>query len=122
MRLGTKLVIDHLRSLAEQGKTLSDAAQETGMKYCNLSAFANKHGIVFKRQIMAERPQGRARAQDMRQRYEDGETLEQIGQRYNITRERVRQILSYKFGTTGRDGGKAELSRRKRREFNKKRD
>lgn len=122
MRLGTKLVIEHLRSLADRGMTIAEAAAETGMAYCKLSQYSNKHGIVFIRQKMSERPEGRARAQDMRQRYENGETLEQIGQRYNLTRERVRQILSKKYGTTARDGGQAEISRQRRRKFNEKRD
>lgn len=122
MRFATKLIVDHLKAFASDGLTMAEAAEKTGMAYGSIAQYASKYDITFTRQIMAERPAGRARAQDMRQRYEDGETLEQIGQRYNVTRERVRQILSKKFGTTARDGGSAEQARRKRREFHKKRD
>jgi hypothetical protein len=122
MRLAKKLLIEHLRGFAAQGLTLAQVAQGTGLAYNYLSTLSSKHEIVFTRQKMAERPQARVRAQDMRQRFENGETLEQIGQRYEVTRERVRQIISKKFGTTGRDGGAAEMARRKRRELHKKRD
>lgn len=122
MRLATKLLIEHLRALAGQGKTLAQVAEETGLVYNYVCKLSNEHEIAFTRQMMAERPQGRARAEDMRQRYENGETLEQIGQRYSLTRERVRQIISKKFGMTARDGGQAEMARRNRRERYKKRD
>jgi hypothetical protein len=122
MKLARKLLIEHLRALAAQGMTLAQVSQETELAYGYLSKLSNKHEIVFTRQMMPERAQAKVRAQDMRQRYEDGETLEQIGQRYEVTRERVRQIISKKFGTTARDGGAAERGRRKRREIHKKRD
>jgi hypothetical protein len=122
MRLATKLLIEHVRGLAGQGKTLAEVANETGLVYSYVCKLSNDHEITFARQKMSERPEGRARAEDMRQRYENGETLEQIGQRYSVTRERVRQIISKKFGTTARDGGQAEMARRRRREFHKKRD
>jgi hypothetical protein len=122
MRLSTQLLIEHLRTLAERGLTLAQTAKETGLSYTSVVKYSIEHDITFKRQMMAPRPGTLARAQDMRQRYEDGETLEQIGQRYNLTRERVRQILTKSFGTTGRDGGQAEQARSKRREFHKKRD
>jgi hypothetical protein len=122
MRLSTKLLIEHVRDLAGQGKTLAEAADKAGLSYAYLCKLSNDHEIIFTRQKMSERPEGRARAEDMRQRYENGETLEQIGQRYSLTRERIRQIISKKFGTTARDGGQAEMARRKRRDFHKKRD
>lgn len=122
MRRATKLFIDHLRELAAAGLTLAEAAKDAGIGYTCLCRLAGDHDISFKRQMRSERPAAKMRAQDMRQRYEDGETLEQIGQRYGLTRERVRQILTGKFGTTGRDGGQSEMARRKRREFHKKRD
>jgi site-specific DNA-cytosine methylase len=40
----------------------------------------------------------------MCERYRNGETLEAIGRSYEITRERVRQIIK-RHGLTGRDGG-----------------
>lgn len=122
MKLSRQLLLDHLRALADRGLTLAQASAEAGMAYGYLSGLSKKNGISFVRQRMSERPSMRVRAEDMRQRYENGETLEQIGASYGLTRERVRQVLAAKFGTTGRDGGKAELARRKRREKHKKRD
>lgn len=122
MRASTRLLIGHLRSLAEQGKTLAQVSAEMEMRYNYICKLAGEHDIVFARQRMADRPEAKSRALDMRSRYENGETLEVIGLRYNLTRERVRQILSKRFGTNAKDGGKAEQGRRTRREFNKKRD
>src|SRR5690606_26760398 len=45
-----------------------------------------------------------ARDADMVQRYCSGESLQKIGDRYGITRERVRQIVK-SFGVTSLDGG-----------------
>jgi len=122
MRLAKKLVLDHLRGIAGQGKTKAQAAQETGLAYSYICTLAKKNDIKFIRQKMAERPSLRLRAEDMRQRYENGETLEQIGIRYNRTRERVRQILTDRFGICARDGGQAEIARRGRRDRQKARD
>lgn len=41
----------------------------------------------------------------MRELYRDGETLAEIGVRFDLTRERVRQILNKEFGFTRSDGG-----------------
>lgn len=46
----------------------------------------------------------RSRAADMERRYRAGETLQQIGTHYGITRERVRQILARR-GVTREEGG-----------------
>lgn len=44
--------------------------------------------------------------------YRQGATLQQIGDRYGISRERVRQVLSKRFGICGEDGGKQATRRR----------
>lgn len=46
------------------------------------------------------------RAEAMRLLYIDGQTLHDIGQKFGVTRERVRQILTRDFGITAPDGGK----------------
>lgn len=122
MKTSSRLLIAHLRSLAEQGMTLAQAATDVEMGYGYLSLLAGRHDICFPRQRMSDRPEAKQRAADMRLRYENGETLEAIGARYGVTRERVRQILTGRFGTRAKDGGQSEISRRKRREFQKKRD
>lgn len=122
MRKSTELLVEFLRKIAADGKTLAQAAAETGLSYHYVARISNERDISFARQKMADRPVNRARATDMRRRYEDGQTLEAIGRQYGLTRERVRQIMTGRFGTTHKDGGQAELARRNRRDFHKKRD
>ena len=64
------------------------------------------------------------RAQEMAAKYASGSTLREIGDYYGLTRERIRQILSYDIGITAKDGGMhkrccdkqaAEIARKDRR-------
>lgn len=50
-----------------------------------------------------------ARAEKMAQMYRQGVTLEKIGATFDLTRERVRQILKRDFGITREDGGAKRL-------------
>lgn len=50
------------------------------------------------------------RVERMAAMYRAGQTLQQIGSQYSITRERVRQLIK-RVGLTGKDGGIAEASR-----------
>lgn len=122
MKLSARLLIEHLRSLASQDKTMREAAKETGLCYTYICKLSNDHDIEFRRQRMADTPERQQRAADMRLRFENSETLEDIGKRYGLTRERVRQILTGRFGITAKDGGKAEQGRRARRERSKQRE
>lgn len=66
---------------------------------------------------MAHNIPNEARELDMCRRYESGETLQAIGDRYGVTRERVRQLIN-PHGFTGANGGihvVAEASRSARR-------
>lgn len=49
---------------------------------------------------------------DMKAMYVSGETLEGIGKKYDITRERVRQILKKRWGFVSEDGGQVMRSLR----------
>lgn len=54
---------------------------------------------------MARGPQkDTSRDADMQRLFSEGNTLQQIGDRFGITRERVRQILA-RYGVTKKDGG-----------------
>jgi len=53
------------------------------------------------------------RPEIMRDRYLSGETLAQIGLSYGISRERVRQIITGRYGSLASRGGKALSDRRK---------
>src|SRR5258708_38048464 len=66
-------------------------------------------GLISNAQNAPRRQKREERALDMERRYRAGQTLEFIAVAYDITRERVRQIL-YKRGVTGKDGGDAIAS------------
>lgn len=57
----------------------------------------------------------------MRDAYLEGDTLEAIGERHGVTRERIRQLLKEHFGITGKDSGRIAASKarkaRKRSDF-----
>lgn len=76
--------------------------------------------LRLKAEIKTERAEMRAkrggyatkRAAEMADLYRQGETLEQIGSKFGVTRERVRQIISRTFGLNGADGGASVKSRK----------
>jgi len=53
-----------------------------------------------------------AKAAPMAELYRAGCTLEQIGQQFGITRERVRQLMTKHFGIRAEDGGASVLKQR----------
>ena len=55
-------------------------------------------------------PRHKERAQRMADLYRSGKTLQQIGDEYGVTRERVRQLIKFFFGLTRKDSGRAHLS------------
>jgi hypothetical protein len=50
------------------------------------------------------------RTLDMAEKYQAGATLQEIGDYYGLTRERVRQIMTRGLGVTRKDGGRAARS------------
>ena len=60
--------------------------------------------------LAAIRAARKIKATQMASYYTAGETLQQIGDRYGITRERVRQLIK-QVGLAGKDGGQAAKSR-----------
>lgn len=124
MNGAARLMVAKLTDLALRGVSYADAAKEVDISYQCVVAYARRYGVQFQLQKRGRKVRNRKddRGADMRQMYEDGKTLIYIGQKYGITRERVRQILTRDYGTRAKDGGKAETGRRKRREFHKRRD
>jgi len=67
------------------------------------------------------------RAEDMREMFISGKTLQEIGDKYNVCRERVRQILKKNFNIVGINGGRyvkatpnkieTEIKKRKHKEL-----
>lgn len=105
-----------LQSLADAGGTVAQAADQLGISYATAIRRINELGIKF-RHASASLP-GSPRADAMASMYRAGKTLDQIGQLYGVTRERVRQIISKEYRLTGSDGGqhiKAKVERERRR-------
>jgi hypothetical protein len=53
------------------------------------------------------------RATEMAEKYRAGMTLQELGDYYGITRERVRQLMTETFGITAKDGGVAKRTEAK---------
>lgn len=123
MSIGTKLLIAELHRLAALGMTYGDAAENLGCSYANIVQHALRHGVAFRlKQRGRKALETDLRSEDMRALYTQGQTLEQIGQKYSITRERVRQIMKKRHGVTAKDGGAAERGRQNKAKRNKVRD
>lgn len=104
-----------LLSLAEAGRTRAEAAKALGMSYVAVSDWARRYDIKFRRAGTAEPD---ARSETMSVLFRNGYTLQQIGDQYGISRERVRQIITKRHGLTAMSGGdhiRAERAKAKRR-------
>jgi DNA-binding CsgD family transcriptional regulator len=123
VRKSSESKIDHLRNLAARGLTRRQAAQETGIQYECICRLAKQYGIEFPRQpYTGAETKISPRAQEMAALYKGGQTLKEIGDRFSITRERVRQVLAKHFGMTATDGGQHFKAEEKRRRFEARRD
>lgn len=123
MNFSTRLVIEKLKEFAASGFTVEETAAETGMGYQSVSGYSRKYGIKFLRKGCAwKAPRPTERSERMAALYKEGKTLEQIGVEYDLTRERVRQIINKHHGLTGKHGGKAKLAKEKRKQVYAARD
>lgn len=116
-------LIEKIRELASQGLTRQQVADDVGVKYAYVSLLGAEHGITFARQAWS----GAKRKPDSREfqmaaLYTSGKTLNEIGQEFGITRERVRQLLARFFGINAQDGGAHKRSIDNRSEIEAKRD
>lgn len=88
------LLSEELTNLAIEGKTSKEAAQELGLSYYHVRYMAKKYGISFVRdKKFWQNSIFPKRKADMRERYLKGETFKQIGDSYNISKERTRQVI-----------------------------
>lgn len=108
MKLGRKEQrIAQLQECADAGFTMRETAQLLEVTYRLIANYATKHGIAFKHQ---PHPTGTgvedpSRLASMATMYRSGYTLQQIGDQFKITRERVRQLLTKYHGISAKDGG-----------------
>lgn len=123
MNPATRLMAIKLSDLASRGMTIPQAAEEIGASYIYVHHFAGRNGIVFvgaKRGQKLQPPDERSDA--MRSLYLSGKTLEEIGQQFGVTRERIRQIVTKHYGKLAEVGGGCERSRRKKLSAAEKRE
>lgn len=90
--------IETIRSLVERGLTYQNAADILGVSKSLIYSACKRNGITATRPIDPAIP---ARNEILLQMYRDGKTLQECGDRFGLTRERVRQILN-KFGFSER--------------------
>lgn len=108
--------VSSVENLAAQGMTRQEAAASLGVDAHLVGRTAREHEIEFIHASTKSVDQQRAEA--MAAMYRAGKTLEDIGQVYGITRERVRQIIAKEHSISAEDGGqavRAKLDRNRKR-------
>lgn len=95
-----------VRAFAVNGRSMGQVAEAIGCSRSSLSQYAHRNGITFERPASTLRGSGATQhACEMAAMYQQGVTLARIGEKFGVTRERVRQIISREFGLCGNDGG-----------------
>jgi hypothetical protein len=107
-----------LRACAAAGLTKAEAARALGVSPPHISQQSKRFGIEFayRGRGQPQRREADERDTEMARRYRDGETLEQIGNSYGISRERVRQLITKYHGLRGKHGGMHVATVQKRAE------
>lgn len=109
------LNIENIRTLAAAGLTRPQVAQQLNLGYGTIVRYGLDHDIKFAHAGLKTAPTIRTR--QMAALYKSGKTLQEIGDQYNITRERVRQIITKFHGMRRRDGGQCKIAKDKRANF-----
>jgi plasmid maintenance system antidote protein VapI len=104
--------IDEIRRLASEGLTRTQVADHLGVSANYVSKLAKDNGFEL---IHASMGVGvdLGRAEAMAAMYRGGKTLNEIGEVYGVSRERVRQIISKRAGITAAQGGQSIRASRK---------
>lgn len=114
-------IVETARSLAASGFTMQEAATEVGITYSYVAGIARKYDIRFRRPTWAP-SDPTVRERQMAALYRSGKTLQEIGDQFGVTRERVRQLLTKYFGIRAPDGGQHKLAEERRLKFEAKRN
>ena len=116
----TSAHIGVLRSLAASGFTMHEAAVEADLSYAYVAKLARDEDIRFLRSGLVLQPTDRER--QMAALYKSGKTLQEIGDQFGLSRERVRQLITKWYGIRATDGGQHKLAENKRAKFEAKRN
>lgn len=116
-------LIEKIKRLAANGRHRQQIADELGTSYQYVAALGAKHGIEFVRQpYPGQKDKPDTREYQMAALYTRGETLQEIGTEFGITRERVRQLLAKFFNISRKDGGQSKRSAHKLSRFEERRN
>lgn len=96
--------VPEIKRLAAEGKTRKQVSIELSISPNTLVRLIERYGIEFVHGSVANRKVD-ARAEIMLAMYQAGKTLAEIGAVYDLTRERVRQVMNKNFGTKAAAGG-----------------
>lgn len=107
---GPRFDLDLFRQLAAEGKTRAEIAAAVGICTEYAGIFARRHGIKV-RHASAQRND--TRETRMESMFRAGVAMADIGRQFNLTRERVRQILERR-GLTGEHCGGAIRTQQKK--------
>jgi DNA-binding CsgD family transcriptional regulator len=108
-----KCTPEALRLYAAAGCSIKETAAELGVSYTTVFLRAKREGISFRRPSSTLSKLNDRSRTEMLELYRKGTTLQQIGDRYGITRERVRQILTKHHGMNAKKGGAHVTARRR---------
>lgn len=114
-KLGGKMAqrVAAIRELALAGNSRQEVAIKLGLAYQNVAKMATAHSIPFVHGG-AKKAGSEPRAEAMAAMFMSGKTLAEIGALYDLTRERVRQIITKHHGMTRENGGQAVRAERRR--------
>lgn len=120
--MGRRSCLDTERfaSLVAEGKHACDIAALFGVHYVTVKGWEKRTGLRCVRKPYTGGLKGQgvindpARVAQIAALYQGGFTLQNIGDRYGITRERVRQILRKRTDITAADGGASAAASEKR--------
>lgn len=90
-----------VRILATAGKSAVEIAELAGVAVQTVRRYCKESGVLLKRPVVLKSKAAVNRDKALCDLFKTGKTLEQVGQAFGITRERVRQVL-VKNGITER--------------------
>lgn len=102
MRAQTLAKIEATKAMAAEGLTRKEACARLRLSEPRLVQLVRLAGVKFRK---ANVKTSDGRADTMAALYREGQTLQQIGNQYGISRERVRQLLTRYHGIGAKDGG-----------------